>query len=51
MHGKTSPMHHDAKGCLPGWIIPVTVCAITLFVVEETSLPDCLEATAHTDQG
>ncbi|MDH3348027.1 MAG: aminodeoxychorismate/anthranilate synthase component II [Desulfobulbaceae bacterium] len=51
MHGKTSPMHHDGKGVFTGLDNPFDGMRYHSLVVEESSLPDCLVATAHTDQG
>ena len=51
MHGKTSPMQHDNRGVFTGLANPFDGMRYHSLVVEESSLPDCLEATAHTDQG
>ena len=51
MHGKTSPMFHDGKGVFSGLENPFEGMRYHSLVVEESTLPDCLEATAHTDQG
>ncbi len=51
MHGKTSPVHHDGKGVFTSLDNPFDGMRYHSLVVEETSLPDCLEPTAHTDQG
>ena len=51
MHGKTSPMHHDNRGVFTGLDNPFDGMRYHSLVVEEDTLPDCLEATAHTDQG
>jgi len=51
MHGKTSPMHHDNRGVFAGLENPFAGMRYHSLVVEESSLPDCFEATAHTDQG
>ena len=51
MHGKTSPMHHDNRGVFAGLDNPFDGMRYHSLVVEEATLPDCLEATAHTDQG
>lgn len=51
MHGKTSPIFHDNKGVFVGMENPFAGMRYHSLVVEENSLPDCLEATAHTDQG
>ena len=50
MHGKTSPIHHDGRGVFAGLPTPFAGMRYHSLVVEEP-LPDCLEATAHTDQG
>ena len=50
MHGKTSPVHHDNRGVFSGLAKPFDGMRYHSLVVEEP-LPDCLEATAHTDQG
>ena len=51
MHGKTSPMLHDNRGVFTGLDNPFAGMRYHSLIVEEDSLPDCLEATAHTDQG
>ena len=51
MHGKTSPMYHDIRGVFTGLDNPFDGMRYHSLVVEETTLPECLEATAHTDQG
>jgi anthranilate synthase component II len=51
MHGKTSPIFHDNLGVFSGLASPFDVMRYHSLVVEEHSLPDCLLATAHTDQG
>jgi len=50
MHGKTSPVQHDARGVFSSLPQPFDGMRYHSLVVEEP-LPDCLEATAHTDQG
>lgn len=51
MHGKTSPIYTDGSGLFEGMAIPFQACRYHSLVVEETSLPGCLEVTAVTDQG
>ncbi len=51
MHGKTSPMRHDGKGVFTGLDNPFDGMRYHSLVVEKETLPDCLEATAFTDQG
>jgi len=50
MHGKTSPIHHDSQGVFTGLPNPFPGMRYHSLVVEEP-LPDCLKATARTDQG
>lgn len=50
MHGKTSPIHHDGRGVFTGLPVPFDGMRYHSLVVEEP-LPECLEATAYTDQG
>lgn len=51
MHGKTSPITHDAKGVFSNLPNPFEAMRYHSLVVEETTLPDCLEITAKSDQG
>jgi anthranilate synthase/aminodeoxychorismate synthase-like glutamine amidotransferase len=51
MHGKTSPVYHNNKGVFAGLENPFAGMRYHSLVVDESALPDCLEATAHTDQG
>jgi anthranilate synthase/aminodeoxychorismate synthase-like glutamine amidotransferase len=51
MHGKTSGIHHDGKRLFRGLDNPFTATRYHSLIVEEKSLPDCLEATAHTREG
>ncbi len=48
MHGKTSPIFHDGKGVFTGLPDPFDGMRYHSLVVED--LPDCLYATAKTDQ-
>ena len=50
MHGKTSPINHDGYGIFTGLPESFSGMRYHSLVVEEP-LPDCLVATAHTDQG
>ncbi|MDA3962728.1 MAG: aminodeoxychorismate/anthranilate synthase component II [Planctomycetota bacterium] len=47
MHGKTSQVEHDGRGCFTGVPSPFTATRYHSLVVAEP-LPDCLEATAWT---
>ena len=50
MHGKTSPIKHDNKGVFTSLENPFDGMRYHSLIVEKESLPDCLEATAFTDQ-
>lgn len=50
MHGKTSPIYHDNRGVFSGLDNPFAGMRYHSLVVEESTLPSCLVATAHTDQ-
>ena len=49
MHGKTSPIRHDGKGVFAGLPDPFEATRYHSLVVEQDSLPDCLEITAWTE--
>lgn len=51
MHGKTSPVSHDNKGVFSGLDNPFDGMRYHSLIVEEQSLPDCLQITARTDEG
>ena len=51
MHGKTSPIRHDNRGVFTGLANPFDGMRYHSLVVEQETLPSCLEATAFTDQG
>jgi anthranilate synthase component 2 len=48
MHGKTSPVYHAGNGVFSGLDNPFQATRYHSLVVEESSLPDCLEVTAWT---
>jgi len=50
MHGKTSPIRHAGQGVFRELPDPFEATRYHSLVVEKTSLPDCLEATAWTEQ-
>jgi anthranilate synthase/aminodeoxychorismate synthase-like glutamine amidotransferase len=50
MHGKTSPIYHDGRGVFTDLPNPFEAMRYHSLLVEEESLPDCLEVTARTDQ-
>ena len=51
MHGKLSTIHHDGKGVFQN--VPQDFKAVRYhsLALEEATLPDCLEITAHSDDG
>ena len=51
MHGKTSAIEHNAAGVFRGLPNPFQATRYHSLVIEESSLPDCLEVTAWTDDG
>jgi len=50
MHGKTSPIYHNDQGVFKGLSNPLTATRYHSLVIEQSSLPDCLEMTAWTQQ-
>ena len=50
-HGKTSPIHHDGKGVFAGLPSPFEAIRYHSLVIYPETLPDCLAATAWTDNG
>jgi len=51
MHGKTSLIRHVGSGVFEGLPNPLEATRYHSLVVERTSVPDCLEVTAETDDG
>jgi anthranilate synthase/aminodeoxychorismate synthase-like glutamine amidotransferase len=51
MHGKTSPILHDARGLFAGLPSPFDATRYHSLLVERESLPDCLEVSAWTAEG
>ena len=51
MHGKTSSVEHDGKGVFAGIPSPFTVNRYHSLVIEEASLPDCLQVSARAEDG
>ena len=49
MHGKTSAIHHNRSGVFRDLASPFTATRYHSLVVEQSSLPDCLEITAWTE--
>ncbi len=51
MHGKTSAVHHLDAGVFRGLPDPLTCTRYHSLAIERSTLPDCLEVTAWTDDG
>jgi len=51
MHGKVSPVSHSARGVFSGLPDRFSATRYHSLAVERSSLPDCLEITAWTDDG
>lgn len=48
MHGKTSPVYHNNTGVFEGLANPVEVTRYHSLVIDQETLPECLEITAWT---
>jgi len=48
MHGKTSPIYHNGKSVFAGLPNPFRATRYHSLVIDQASLPDCLELTAWT---
>lgn len=51
MHGKTSLIKHNDKGIFKGLPNPLEATRYHSLIIEQASLPDCLEITAWTENG
>jgi len=51
IHGRSSDVHHDGRGLFAGLPSPIRAGRYHSLVVEEATLPDCLQVTARTDDG
>ena len=49
MHGKVSPIHHTGKGVFKGLKNPLNATRYHSLVAEQSTLPECLEVTALTN--
>ena len=50
MHGKTSMVYHSNVGVFAGLANPFVATRYHSLVIEQASIPDCLEVTAWTDR-
>ena len=50
MHGKVSDIHHTGRGVFRKLPTPYTATRYHSLIVEQETLPDCLEVTAWTQQ-
>lgn len=48
MHGKVSPIFHDGKGVFAGLPSPFIATRYHSLIIEQATLPDCLEISAWT---
>jgi anthranilate synthase component 2 len=48
MHGKTSPVYHHDSGVFKGLNNPFIATRYHSLVIDQQTLPDCLEVTAWT---
>lgn len=51
MHGKTSQITHNDTGVFRGLPNPFTATRYHSLIVEESSIPECLEITARSEDG
>jgi anthranilate synthase component 2 len=51
MHGKTSMVHHDGKGCYRGVEGPFEATRYHSLAVQRSSVPDCLAICSETEEG
>jgi anthranilate synthase/aminodeoxychorismate synthase-like glutamine amidotransferase len=51
MHGKTSPVYHDARGLYQGLPNPFNAGRYHSLAVDEEGLPDVLRITSYTSDG
>ena len=51
VHGRASAIRHDGRGVFAGLPSPFRGARYHSLAVDEATLPDCLEAAAHSDDG
>ncbi len=50
VHGRSCPVRHDGRGIFRGLPNPIVGCRYHSLVVDEATLPDCLEVSARCDE-
>ena len=51
VHGRATPIEHDGRGIFEGLPCPMLGCRYHSLVVDESTLPDCLEVSAWAEDG
>lgn len=51
MHGKVSQIYHKQQNIFKGLPVPFTATRYHSLIVDRSTIPDCLEITAETDDG
>ena len=51
VHGKLGQIHHEGNGLFAGLPSPLAATRYHSLIVERETLPDCLEITAHLEDG
>jgi anthranilate synthase/aminodeoxychorismate synthase-like glutamine amidotransferase len=51
MHGKTSLVQHNGEDLFQGMPNPFSATRYHSLIIDRSSVPDCLEITAETDEG
>ncbi len=51
IHGRSCPVYHDRRGVFAGLPQPIIGCRYHSLVVDQSTLPACLEVSARTDDG
>ncbi len=51
MHGKVSQIYHKHQNIFKGLPVPFTATRYHSLIIDRSTIPDCLEVTAETDDG